>query len=410
MFTMMEPTLSKKKDDLKVEIARKDRVAELNTKRVSKKTVFFSRVKRKALRHLWLVRAGLLAAILISVYLLATLFGTVINKTSAGFYYGLAKDFIFTPSGKVETISGRTNVLILGKGGKGHEAPDLTDTIIFASISHQEPSITLISLPRDIWIPELRAKLNSTYYWGNQKQPLVQRTSGSEDLGGGLILSKSTIEQIVGTHVHYVVVVDFSGFKNIIDTLGGIEVEVENSFIDKKYPIPGRESDDCGGNDPEFLCRYQTVEFEKGKQIMDGETALKFARSRNAEGDEGTDFARAKRQQEVIAGIRDKILSKQVLMNPGKIIQIIGVVQDSIETDMSPSVQAILARRVFDSRDKVTSLVLPEELLVNPPESPRYDNLYVFIPKEDGPVEPGHEWDKIHDWVACILENRGCEQ
>jgi len=142
------------------------------------------------------------------------------------------------------------NILILGKGGQGHEAPDLTDTVIFASLKHNDPTLALVSLSRDIWIPELRAKLNSAYYWGNQKQE-----------NGGQILAKSTVEQIVGKPIHYIVVVDFSGFKNIIDTLGGIEVEVERSFIDERYPISGREADDCGGDDPEFLCRFETVSF-----------------------------------------------------------------------------------------------------------------------------------------------------
>ena len=386
-----------KTKDLKKRVIVSEKLMKIRPKRVDRRSMIISKFKRRALKHLWVVRAALLAVALIAIYLLFTLLGTVVKKTDIGFYFRIARDFIFTPQEKIESISDRTNILILGKGGVGHEAPDLTDTIIFASLKHQTPSISLISLSRDIWIPELRAKLNSTYYWGNQKQEK-----------GGLILAKATVEKIVGEHVHYGVVIDFSGFKNIIDTLDGIEVEVENSFIDKRYPILGRENDDCEGRDPEFLCRYETIEFKKGNQMMDGETALKFARSRNAEGDEGTDFARAKRQQKVIASIRNRALSREIVMNPKRVVRVIRSVRESIETDIDPSALAILARRILDARDNVSSKVLPEDLLENPPISPRYDKLYVFIPKNDASTEAGHEWDKIHVWVECVLENGEC--
>lgn len=395
----------------------------------SRRKVVVSKIKRRLLKHLWLVRIGLLAGILLAIYLFIAATGAIIRRTGADYYFGLAKDFVFTPKEKIESLEGRTNILILGKGGQGHEAPDLTDTIIFTSINHptspslpagkaglrgasSTPSVTLISLPRDIWVPELRAKLNSVYYWGNQKQPPVRKASqwGSSLLGaepgleggGGLILGKSEVERIVGAPVHYGVVVDFSDFKRIIDVLGGIEVNVERSFTDRRYPIPGREDDDCGGDDPEFLCRYETIQFGKGKQSMDGETALKFARSRNAEGDEGTDFARAARQEKVLAAIKAKALTKEILFNPKKVISVMKVIQESIETDIDPSASAILARRIFDARDNVYSKVLPENLLENPPKSYRYDFLYVFIPK-DG------VWDEVHKWVECVLKNGNCE-
>ncbi len=360
-------------------------------KRRGKRARFISRVKRRALKHLWLVRAGIVIGVILTFYLAFVLLVSVIRETRVGYYTGLARDFIITPREKIEAISGRTNILILGKGGEGHVAPDLTDTIIFASVKHPTPSVTLISLSRDIWIPEIRAKLNSTYYWGKQKQE-----------EGGLILAKSTVEKIVGAPVHYGVVVDFSGFKRIIDELGGIEVDVERSFVDRKYPISGRENDECGGEDPEYLCRYETIRFEAGKQIMDGEAALKFARSRNAEGDEGTDFARAERQQKVIEAIRGKALSRTVLLNPKKVLSIIKVAQESVETDIDPSAFAILARRIFEARDSVVSKVLPEQFLENPPISRRYDNQYVFIPRDDS-------WDEVNEWIECVLENGECD-
>lgn len=358
-------------------------------RKIERKSVRFSRFKRRALKHLWLVRVGLLVGVFLLVFVVIIFVGAVIRRTEVGSYASLATNFIFTPSDKVNLLQGRTNVLILGKGGQGHEAPDLTDTIIFASIRHSDPSLTLISLSRDIWVPELRAKLNSTYYWGEQKQE-----------GGGLILAKSTAEKIVGTPVHYGLIIDFSGFTEIIDVMGGIEVEVERSFTDKLYPVAGREEDECGG-DPEYKCRYETVSFEKGVQMMDGETALKFVRSRNAEGKEGTDFARAARQEKVLAATREEATSLGVLVNPKKVFAIISVLRETVETDIDPSAGAILARRLFSAKENIYSEVLPEDLLINPPKSARYDNLYVFIPKDE-------TWKGVQRWVECVLENGDC--
>jgi len=346
-----------------------------------KKSRFFSRVKRRLLKHIWLVRIGLIASAILGVYLFFSLLGFVFGKAGLTNYTEVISNFIFAPKAEVESVNGRTNILILGKGGQGHEASDLTDSIIFASVSHQSSGISLFSLPRDIWIPAIRAKINSAYYWGKQKEE-----------GGGLILAKSTVEEIVGVPVHYGIVIDFSGFIKIVDVIGGIEVDVDRDFVDEKYPIPGRENDLCD-SDPLFACRYETIKFEKGKQVMNGDMALKFVRSRNAEGEEGTDLARAARQQKILLAIRQKVMSPRVLLSPKKVLAIWKVARDSLETDITAPEAAILLRRALIARETLRSFVLDEELLTHPPVSPRYDNQYVFIPKDGN-------WDRVHDWVS----------
>lgn len=201
------------------------------------KRIFWQRLKRRILKHVWLVRIGLVALAVGAVILVIFLVNLLFGKTTSGSYLGLIRNFIFTPADKIQSFGGHTNILILGKGGQGHEAPDLTDTIIFASVDHSPASGILISIPRDIWIPEIKAKVNSAYYWGNQRQE-----------GGGIILAKSSVEEIVGQPVHYGAVIDFTAFKQVVDVLGGIEVQVESSFVDEKYPIPGKENDECGGD------------------------------------------------------------------------------------------------------------------------------------------------------------------
>ena len=364
--------------------------SEAPKKALTKKDIFISRLKRRFLRNIWVARLAIFSLIILAIYLVSVFLGIIFNKIGISKYTGIVYDFVFTPEKKIATTAGRTDILIMGKAGEGHTAPDLTDTIIFVSVSHVDSSVILLSLPRDIWIPSLRAKLNSAYYWGNQKQEK-----------GGLILAKSSTEEIVGKPIHYGIIVDFSGFKRIIDVLGGIKVEVQTSFIDEKYPIAGRENDECDG-DPDFKCRYESVKFDAGVQSMDGETALKFVRSRNAEGDEGTDLARSARQQKVIAATKDRVLKPDVFLSPKKMLTLWKVTKDSIETDMDPSAVAILARRVVENGQKISSFVLPEEFLLKPPASSLYDNLYVFLPR-------GESWDGLHGWVDCVFEAGSCD-
>jgi anionic cell wall polymer biosynthesis LytR-Cps2A-Psr (LCP) family protein len=348
------------------------------------KNRFWIKLKRKILRYVWPVRIALLVGMAVGIYLLFLLLGFIFNRFGINNFFHFAGDFIFAPQSQIKSQSNHTNLLILGKAGAGHDSPDLTDSIIFTSVSGKPPAVNFISIPRDIWIPEIRAKINSAYYWGKQKEP-----------GGGLKLAKSLVEEITGQPVHYGLVVDFSSFTEIIDIVDGIEVDVERGFVDEKYPIPGMENDLCEG-DKEFRCRYETLHFAQGKQIMDGAEALKFVRSRQAEGEEGTDLARATRQQKVLAAVREKLLKPETFLSPVRLWKIWHVVKKSVEYDVDPSAAVVLARKIFDAREKLTSTILSEDLLINPPVTERYDFQYVFIPKDGS-------WTGVHGFVSCQL-------
>ena len=229
------------------------------------------------------------------------------------------------------------NVLLLGIGGQGHEGPNLTDTMILASIEKDGQDVTFVSIPRDLWAPSISAKINAAYAYGQEKN------------NQGLILAKNTVGQLFDIPIHYAIRVDFSGFVRAADLVDGLDVDVENSFVDLKYPIEGKEDDTCGlkietqkinevntqvvidatgsaniiseENDP-FTCRYETISFTKGPTHMDGATALKFVRSRHGTNNEGSDFARSARQQKVILAFRQKVLSGQTLLNPKTIINL----------------------------------------------------------------------------------------
>lgn len=274
---------------------------------------------------------------------------------------------------------GRTNLLFLGIAGNGYSGSDLTDTIMVASINNQTGKTLLISLPRDIWIAELRTKLNSVYHYR------------------GLGVTEEVIGEILGLRLDYGAMVDFGVFTKIIDALGGVEVTVERTFDDYKYPIAGKENDSCNG-DKEYKCRYQQIHFEAGRQIMNGETALKFVRSRNAEGEEGTDFARAQRQQRLILAVKNRILSPGYLRDPRNIIRLYRVCTANIQTDIPGGKYLELLKITLGFRTKNLILeVVDERFLFNPPTSKeKYDLQWVLVPKSGS-------WQGLQDFIKSAF-------
>jgi len=307
----------------------------------------------------------------------------------------LLVDLIINKEYPLKKDAGRTNFLLLGIAGENHEGVDLTDTMIFISIDFVKNDVLFLSLPRDIWLDSLKDKINTAYHYGEEKKQ-----------AGGFMLSRTSVEEVTGQPIHYTLLLDFAGFKKLIDLVGGIDVEVENSFIDKKYPLAGRENDLCNG-DKEYKCRYETVKFDKGIQHMDGERALKFVRSRYAEGDEGTDFARGKRQQKIIVAFQKKLLSLNNL-SLNKINQFIRTLKETIKTDLTFTEAAYLAR--FGLRFKGTMRSIPldygnqekkeEGFLINPPVE-KYDR-WVLVPRTGNFTE-------IHNYISCYLKDSNCK-
>lgn len=306
------------------------------------------------------------------------------------------------------------NVLLLGIGGGNHDGPNLSDTIIFASINTATSKISLVSLPRDMWSYELQGKINTAYAIGQSKKK-----------GGGLILAKSVVGKITGQQIDYGVVIDFSGFVKAVDLVGGLDINVDNTFDDYEYPVEGKEDDPCGHKDEElaslatassqldaFPCRYEHVHFNKGLNHMDGETALKFVRSRHAKGDEGTDFARSKRQEKIIKGFMDKIFSLQIIVNPAKIIGLYDTVKSSIDTDIQKNEfdDFIKLAEKFKGA-KIKSVVVDYGdtksnrggLLTNPPISSDYNYEWTLIPRAGK-----NNFSEIQEYIKCNLTRDDC--
>ncbi len=211
---------------------------------------------------------------------------------------------------------GRVNVLLLGMGGAKHPGGSLTDTIIVASFDPKNKSVSLLSVPRDLWGPIEgfeSTKINAAYAYGEQY---------AKQTGGGAVLAKKTIAKILDLPIHYYVRLDFMALEKLVDALGGVTVDVENPIDDYSYP-----ADD--------MIRYSPFRLKAGTQILDGATALRYARSRHASGAEGSDFARARRQQQLIETVKDKALRIGVLGNPKKINEIISILGNHVRTDIS---------------------------------------------------------------------------
>lgn len=209
----------------------------------------------------------------------------------------------------------RINILLMGIGGENHEGGQLTDTLMVASIRPSDKSMGLLSIPRDLVAPIPGIgwqKINSAQAYG--------KTANPDTKGAGPALTKATVEDITGLKIDYYVKIDFSGFTKIIDALGGVRVYVPQKFTDYQYP------DENYG--------YQTISFDTGWQDLNGDLALKYARSRHGNNNEGSDFARARRQQDILEALQKRALALSTLLNPNKLISLSDIVGKNMETDM----------------------------------------------------------------------------
>jgi len=214
----------------------------------------------------------------------------------------------------------RINIVLLGMGGLGHDGSYLTDTIMLVSIKPSENRVAFVSIPRDLSIPvegQGWRKINNINAYAEAQEP---------ESGGKAV--EQALGDIFNIPIHYYLRADFEGFVKIIDELGGIEVNVENRLEDFRYPIEGEEEN------PDYESRFEHLVVEKGSQKMDGSLALKYARSRHAAGAEGSDFARAKRQQLILEAIKEKALSLNTLFRPLAIKEIFNAIRDHVSTDL----------------------------------------------------------------------------
>jgi len=200
------------------------------------------------------------------------------------------------------------NFLVLGSDTRdpGASGGSRSDTIILLHLPRDRSGAQLVSIPRDTWVHvprsaddrhgDVPAKINAAFAWG------------------GAPLMVQTVEDYTGVRVDHVVMVDFAGFKEIVDALGGVQIDVEQAFTSTHS-----------------LNADSIREFEAGPQTMDGATALDYARERYAFKD--GDFARIRHQQQVIRAILSKASSGGTLSNPARLNSFLRATADSVAVD-----------------------------------------------------------------------------
>lgn len=217
---------------------------------------------------------------------------------------------------------GRVNVLLLGKGGAGHDGGELTDSMMIASIDPINYSVTLISIPRDLWVkPDglWAMKINAVYISAkNQALYKSPKDTAAAD-AAGITAAQKVIQDYLGVNIHYYGMVDFVAFREAVDSVGGIDVTLDEAYSDPTYG--------------DSKVKYGQLKLAAGANHLSGAMALAYARSRH--GDERGDFGRGEHQQKVIMGIKDKALSLGTFANPTKVTQLLDTLGNRVSTNFS---------------------------------------------------------------------------
>mgnify|MGYP001101237059 CR=1 FL=1 len=279
-------------------------------------------------------------------------------------------------------IDGRVNVLLLGVGDEGHAGSTLSDTIILASYDTKSKAVSMISIPRDFYakMPDgSYTKINAAHAFGEQKGE-----------GKGPDYAVKTVEGVVGVPIHYYARVDFTGLEEIVNALGGVEVDVERDFCDYEY---------------ERRSRYNPLCFKAGLQKMNGETALKYARSRKALGPEGSDFARSRRQQNILIAVKEKAFSAETALNPAKILAVLESVGKHLKTNlgMSEIARVYEISKGINTKEIIQKNLDPESGLVLASSSPWAG--YILIP-----IEGQGQYSEIHEFVKNVFATIGIKR
>ncbi|MBA2877234.1 LCP family protein required for cell wall assembly [Anoxybacillus kamchatkensis] len=214
-----------------------------------------------------------------------------------------------------------------------------SDSLIVATFNPKDQSMKMLSIPRDTktYIPELerKDKINHAYAFGGKEATI------------------KTVEHLLNIPIDYYVTVNFEGFVNIIDKLGGVEVEVPFDFYD-------------------INSEWKKFYFKKGKMELDGEEALVYARMRKK--DPRGDFGRNERQQQIVRAVIDKLSSPSIIFKIDDIMEEIG---KNVETNMSIS-EAIAFKTKYSNFNSSKIETLKFE-----GEDEYIDGVYYFVPSEE---------------------------
>jgi LCP family protein required for cell wall assembly len=260
-------------------------------------------------------------------WLLAMIACGVVSIAAAALAREVSRDF-----GDVATV-GRVNVLVLGIDQRaGMTDPARTDTMLLFTLDRQTQTAGMLSINRDLWVKipggQREGKINTAHFLGEvEHYP-----------GGGPALALETVQAALDIPVQYYIRLNFSAFEQLIDLIGGIDLNVAETIDDPDYPDTG--------------FGYAPFHIDAGWHHLDGATALQYARTRATA---GSDLDRVKRQQQVILAVRDKLLSEQRLPQLLKQLgPLLSTFSGSIQTNLTPAqLQELIEFAAGIDRDKI---------------------------------------------------------
>ena len=263
------------------------------------------------------------------------------------------------------------NLLFLGIPGQSNNAPFLTDTIIVGSYNQKTKKGFMVSIPRDLVVKDPGSnsyrKINSIY-----------QQYGLEEI-------QKTLKKITGLSFDYSIVLDLDAVKEIIDQIGGIDVFVEKDIYDPAFPGPNNS--------------YQLFTLKKGWQHLDGETALKYLRTRH---DPGGDFSRMQRQQKVLAALKDKISSLHPLWDFNVVLDIFKTISNHLETNLSLThIKALWAIIKDINLENINFKVLDGSTGLIVSDSMMFGNEKAYILKPTAGLE---NYQEIKSFITSLFE------
>lgn len=306
----------------------------------------------------------------------------IVSKEDTGNIFSQVQNIIDDSEPLQGEEDGMINIALFGNGGKGHPGGGLTDTIMVASIEVETKRVALISIPRDL-VVAFPSEYDPTY--------VEYRKINSAYVNGDVEFAMEKVTEVTGLPIHYYALIDFTGFRDAIDQMGGIDVYVDNTFTDYQYP--------------DYNYGYQTIHFDEGWNHFDGETALQYSRSRKGNNGEGSDIKRAVRQQKVLEAAKETMLSSSTLLNPVKISNLL----QSFGTHVSMNIEPWEIVRFMEIAQEVDTHNIITRVIDNDPatglvhsEISSETGAYVLIPNAGL-----GKYDEIQAMVSSVFFENG---
>lgn len=250
---------------------------------------------------------------------------------------------------------GRSNILVFGtsEDDPGHEAGELTDSIMIISIDQKNKNAGIISVPRDLWVKYGQAC--TAGYEGRINAVYECQSDGGKNQAAGAEALRENVSDNFGIDIQYYAQVNYTVVRQVVDAVGGVTVKIESEdprgILDRNFDWK------CG-----YKCYY--VKHPNGLVQLDGEHALALARARNAAGGYGlpnANFDREKNQQKIITALKEKATNAGTLSNPAAVTGIIDALGDNVRTNfVGGEVKTLMNLAKDIPNDKIKSISLVE--------------------------------------------------